>query len=275
MKQPCSLIIATYNWPQALDLCLQSVQRQTVLPREIIIADDGSREETRTLIESFTAQCPIPVVHVWQPDEGFQLARIRNRAIAQARYPYILQIDGDLVLHPHFVEDHLHLQEQGYFVTGSRVLLSPQTTEALFRHRSLDIAKHHQGSKNFFNKLRSRSLRYLMAKRYKIGGKNKYYVKGCNMAFWRQDLLAVNGYNEAFTGWGREDSELAIRLINRGIRKKFLKMGGITYHLYHKEACRELEQRNIRMMEEAIGQKIIAAENGLNKYLSVSDPKQP
>lgn len=266
MKQPCSLIIATYNWPQALDLCLRSVLRQTVLPQEIIIADDGSREETRTLIEAFTAQCPIPVIHVWQPDEGFQLARIRNRAIVQAKYPYILQIDGDLILHSHFVEDHLHLQEPGYFVSGSRVLLSPETSKALLRNRSLDINKHHQGSKNFFNKLRNRSLSYLMAKRYKTGGKNKYYVKGCNMAFWRSDLLEVNGYNEAFTGWGREDSELAIRLINAGVKKKFLKMGGITYHLYHKEASKENEATNTDFMNEAIRQGKLWAEKGVNQY---------
>lgn len=267
MKQPCSLIIATYNWPQALDLCLQSVLCQTVLPQEIIIADDGSGAETRQVVEHYTAKSPVPIVHVWHPDEGFQLAKIRNRAMARAANPYIVQIDGDLILHPHFIEDHLHLQEPHYFVSGSRVLLSPQTSAALLQHRSINIEKHHRGSKNFFNKFRNGLLRRLLAKRYKNKGRNKFYVKGCNMAFWKNDLLRVNGYNEAFTGWGREDSELAIRLINAGVKKKFLKMGGITYHLYHKEASRELESRNIKMMEDAIKEKRTQAEKGIAQYI--------
>ncbi|RPD50818.1 MULTISPECIES: glycosyltransferase family 2 protein [Chitinophagaceae] len=268
MKQPCSLIIATYNWPQALELCLESVQLQTVLPQEIIIADDGSGDETRLLIEQFAVKSKVPIVHVWHPDEGFQLAKIRNRAMARAAFPYIIQIDGDLILHPHFIEDHLHLQEPHFFVSGSRVLLSARTTAALLQHRSLNVDKHHQGSKNFFNKLRNRALRNLLSRHYKTEGKNKYYVKGCNMAFWRDDLLLVNGYNEAFTGWGREDSELAIRLINAGVKKKFLKMGGVTYHLYHREASRDNEAENIRMMDEAIQQKTKWGPVGISQYLN-------
>jgi predicted glycosyltransferase involved in capsule biosynthesis len=110
-------------------------------------------------------------------------------------------------------------------------------------------------------------MRDFMATRYKTWGKYRFYVKGCNMAFWREDLVKVNGYNEAFTGWGREDSELAIRLVNNDIKKRFIKMGGICFHLYHKEASRELEVKNIRMMENAIELKITRAEIGLDQYL--------
>ena len=87
------------------------------------------------------------------------------------------------------------------------------------------------------------------------------------MAFWKSDLMKVNGYNEEFTGWGREDSELAIRLINAGIKKRFLKFGGICYHLYHREASREMEQINIDRMNNAIKQKLIESPKGLNQYL--------
>ncbi len=241
--------------------------QQTILPAEIIVADDGSGAETHQLVEDFKKQSSVPVVHIWHPDEGFQLAKIRNKAIAKAWHPYIIQIDGDLILHPHFIADHLHIQQPAHFVSGSRVLLSSATAKALLQHGSIEVQKHHQGSKNFFNRFRNRALRQALSTRYKIGGANKYYVKGCNMAFWKSDLLKVNGYNEAFTGWGREDSELAIRLINAGVQKKFLKMGGITYHLFHKEVSRELEPRNILLMETAITQQLIQAENGLNKYL--------
>ena len=88
------------------------------------------------------------------------------------------------------------------------------------------------------------------------------------MAFWKKDLLTVNGYNEAFVGWGREDSEIAIRLMNAGIKKQFIKMGGVCYHLYHREASRELETKNISMMEDSIQKKLIVAEEGLNKYMT-------
>jgi glycosyltransferase involved in cell wall biosynthesis len=263
----CTLLISTYNWPEALKLCLESVLKQTILPLEIIIADDGSTNDTAELIEAFSKKSPIPVIHVWHPDEGFQLARIRNRAIAKAICPYIIQIDGDLILHRDFVKDHLRIKEEGYFITGSRVLLSQPTTEGLIQNHSLDIHKHFQGSKNIFNRLRSYPLRKLLSKTYKNRGKNKYYVKGCNMAFWKKDLIMVNGYNETFTGWGKEDSELAIRLLNSGVKKKFLKMGGITYHLFHKEASRERETANSHFMNETLQEKKKWTEKGLDQYL--------
>ena len=89
------------------------------------------------------------------------------------------------------------------------------------------------------------------------------------MAFWKEDLLKVNGYNESFFGWGREDSELAIRLMNAGIKKQFIKMGGICYHLYHKEASREMEEKNTQMMEDAIRNKITWSEKGVSQYLPI------
>src|SRR5690606_2551826 len=266
MKSNCSLIVSTYNWPLALNVCLKSVLQQSVMPAEIIIADDGSTSDTLQLVQKFTAESPVPVIHVWQPDDGFQLARIRNRAIAKVSTPYIIQIDGDLVLHRHFIKDHLRIKEPGHFVSGSRVLLSPETSERLLKHENPETVNKHKGGKNFFNRYRSRLLQRYLSRRYKITGKNKYYVKGCNMAFWKNDLVAVNGYNGAFTGWGREDSELAIRLINNGIKKKFLKMGGVAYHIYHREACRQMEEKNTVMMEDAIRQKLTKAEDGLSKY---------
>ncbi len=263
----CSLMIATYNWPLALELCLKSVAQQKLLPSEVIVADDGSKKDTEELIRRLAENFPVPLKHIWQPDEGFQLSRIRNKAIAASSYEYIIQVDGDLILHPYFLHDHLGLRREGQFTTGSRVLLSPTTTQRLFQKQSLDVGKNSTGNRNFLNGLRSKLARRLMAPRYKAKGKNLYYVKGCNMAFWKKDLLLVNGYNESFLGWGREDSEIAIRLMNAGVKKQFLKMGGICYHLYHKEASRELEQRNTQIMTDAILQKTIWADKGLDQYL--------
>jgi glycosyltransferase involved in cell wall biosynthesis len=244
-----------------------SVQAQSVMPAEIIIADDGSKNETTELIQSLQQNFSVPLKHIWHPDEGFRLSAIRNKAISACSEEYIVQVDGDLILHQHFIADHMQFRRKGFFVTGSRVILSPQTSTDLIRNSSINIGKYYRGGRNFFNKFRSSFLRRFLAKRYKAKGKHEFYVKGCNMAFWKKDLLAVNGYNESFIGWGKEDSELAIRLLNAGIKKLFLKMGGITYHLYHNEASKENIDANVLFMNETIQQKKKWAEKGLNQYL--------
>ena len=263
-----SLVISTYNWPAALELCLKSVLSQSSLPGEVIIADDGSGDETRELIKKYQQTFPVPLLHIWQPDEGFQLAKIRNRAFVAASGEYLVQIDGDLILHNHFVKDHNLFKEKNRFVTGSRVLLSPRTTNSLIKNISIDVKKYSVGDSNFFNGIRIPfpALKNLIGRTYKNSLKNKFYVKGCNMAFWKKDLIKVNGYNETFTGWGKEDSELAIRLINAGIKKRFLKFGGICYHLNHQEASREKEAGNFRMMEEADRNKFIFSPMGMDQY---------
>ena len=118
-----SLMISTYNWKEALSLCLYSVFAQTVKPCEILIADDGSRDDTKQLIDKMRTKTDIPIVHVWHEDKGFRLSAIRNRSIERAKGDYIIQIDGDILLDKHFIADHLELAEKGYFVCGSRVHL--------------------------------------------------------------------------------------------------------------------------------------------------------
>jgi glycosyltransferase involved in cell wall biosynthesis len=262
----CSLIIATYNRPDALCLCLKSVCEQSVVPAQVIIADDGSTEETAEVVNEFKRIATIEVKHIWHPDEGFRLAAIRNKAIAEVSSAYVIQIDGDLILHPQFVADHLALKKEGYFVAGSRVMLTKKSTHALLENNSIDLKKYAYPRLDM-NGIRNSLLRRFLATRYKAKGKHMFYVKGCNMAFFTTDLLKVNGYNEAFTGWGSEDREIAIRLINAGVKKQFLKNGGICYHLYHPSTSKEKELRNEKMMNDAIFSRSIWAKEGLKKYL--------
>lgn len=262
-----SLIISTYNWPQALQLCLYSVMQQHVLPSEVIIADDGSGEETFAIIEHFKPNFPVPLIHCWHHDDGFKLAQIRNKAMAIAKGEYIIQIDGDIILHPFFIKDHLHIAEENHFVTGSRILLNEKTTRSLFIENKINYHFLQRKGKNFFNRLRFVFLQDLLSKRYKTRGKHLYDVKGCNMAFWKKDIIRVNGYDESFTGWGREDSDIAIRLINAGVQKKFLKFGGIQYHLYHKEADRNSLNTNNMRMVASVENKTTSAKLGIKQYL--------
>ena len=236
------------------------------MPGEVIIADDGSTQETEKVINEFKNLATINVKHIWHPDEGFRLAAIRNKAIAEVSSDYIIQIDGDLILHPHFIADHLALKKDGYFVAGSRVMLSKQSTNALLENNSINLNKYAYPRFDI-NGIRNSLLRKFLAPRYKAKGKHTFYVKGCNMAFFTSDLLKVNGYNEVFTGWGSEDREIAIRLINAGVKKQFLKNGGICYHLYHPSPSKEQELRNEKMMNDAIFSKSIWASEGLKKYL--------
>ncbi|MGX5817900.1 glycosyltransferase family 2 protein [Chitinophaga lutea] len=258
-----SLSISTYNWPAALEVCLLSVLRQTVLPAEVLIADDGSGTETRALIASFQERFPVPLRHIFQEDDGFRLATIRNKAIIAASTPYIIQIDGDVVLHPHFVEDHMRFARRNCFVTGSRVLLAEKPSKVLLSTRHFTASTLRRNGKNFFNSLRMPWISNILAFTYK---RDPFDVKGCNMAFWKSDLEKVNGYNEAFTGWGREDSELAIRLVNAGVAKRFLKGGGIMFHIYHREASRGREAENDRLLAQTRDERKTYVEAGLSLH---------
>lgn len=260
-----SVLISTYNWPEALDLCLTSIKKQTVLPDEVIVADDGSGPGTQTLIAKHQKDFPIPIIHVWQDDEGFQLSRIRNKAITKASGNYIIQIDGDLILERHFIEDHIKFSKARTFVTGTRVQLSAPLSEKLIKNGSTRVPVFSKDITNFSNGLRFPPLSRLLADRYKA--RNLTYVRGCNMAFWKADLLIVNGYNEAIVGWGREDSEIAIRLINSGIRKRVLKFGGVAFHIYHPESPRQQLPENDLVLRKSIENCIKTCESGLSQYL--------
>ncbi|RYZ99436.1 MAG: glycosyltransferase [Sphingobacteriaceae bacterium] len=260
-----SLNISTYNWPGALRLCLLSIKAQKVLPDEVVIADDGSTEETKLLIEEFQQDFPVPIKHIWHADEGFQLAKIRNRAIAASSFEYIIQIDGDLILHPKFIADHIAFSKKGAFVTGSRVILDKAYSERLLNEDSVDISLSEKGIRNRSNGYRVGFLRNYMAARYRKN--DVFYMRGCNMAFWRDDLVKVNGYNEAFSGWGREDNEIAVRLLNTGIKKLILKFGAIVYHLYHRERSDGNLAVNNDILNTAITNNWQVAKKGLDQYL--------
>jgi len=262
-----SLIISTYNWPEALRLCLLSVKEQSVLPDEVIIADDGSTEETFEIIEAMRATFPVRLVHIWQKDEGFQLSKIRNKAIAISSFSYIIQIDGDLILHKHFIKDHLELSKPGAFVAGSRVLMSQLLSEKLLRLQKISIDLFEPGVSNICNRFNVSWLSRYLADRYKP--QNIFALRGCNMAFWREDLVRVNGYNECFQGWGREDNEIAVRLLNAGIKKRAIKFGGIVFHIHHAEADRADCLENEEHLIAALRLNSVYCSQGLSQYVNV------
>lgn len=259
-----SLIVTTYNWPEALKLCLESIAAQSALPGEVVIADDGSTVETADLIDAMRPLLPVPLIHVWQEDKGFRLTKIRNKAIAKASYEYIIQTDGDLILHKHFVRDHLEVCEPGYFVAGSRTIISQSLSAHLLCSGRQLFGLLQPGLRNRLNAIRIKALRSLLAYRYHNSNMEK--LRGCNMAFWKKDLIAINGYNEAFEGWGKEDNEIAFRLTNAHIKKRTLKFGGVVYHLHHREQCRALYGKNNELLLQTVRSGVTRCEPGLDQY---------
>ncbi|MFD1164588.1 glycosyltransferase family 2 protein [Sphingobacterium daejeonense] len=259
-----SIMVSTYNWPEALERCINSIFLQDHLPDEIIIADDGSREETLILINKLKNTSPIPIIHVWQEDHGFRLGEIRNKAIIASNHEYIIQIDGDIILDSHFISDHISLVEKSAFLCGSRVWITQeQSAEILENPPGFSINRNKFPISTILNSLRNSSLSHFLADKYK---KNKPTIlRGCNMSFWKSDLLSVNGYNEDIQGWGSEDAELAIRLINKGVKKRFLKFSAVAYHLYHKENSKANFDKNEKILNLTIQNKITWVDNGIQK----------
>lgn len=260
-----SLIIATYNWKEALELVLKSVLQQKILPNEVLIADDGSREDTRQLIEAYQKKFPIPLYHIWHKDEGFRLSAIRNKAIAKAKYEYIIQIDGDVVLHPNFVGDHKRFAQKDCFITGSRVLLSPETTAFAFQNKTTHFNVFTKGIGNRFNAIYCPFFNVFSKPQNAPIEKMTSRIRGCNMSFWKKDLMEINGYDEDFVGWGREDSDIVIRLIKKGCFRKKIKLAAVQYHLYHKEHSKDNLEANHILMEKVLKDSNYKAKNGIIK----------
>ena len=258
-----SLVLSTYNWPNALKLVFDSILQQSIFPNEIIIADDGSSLETKEIIDKYLALDIIPIYHVWQEDNGFRKSSVLNKAIISAKSPFIIQIDGDCILHKHFVKDHLKFIKPNTFVHGSRVLLNNSLTNEVLNGQKLMILLNFYKISNLFNSIYIPFLSTLLA----ITTKSLKGTRGCNFAFYKRDFINVNGYNEDIVGWGREDTELSIRLMNNGIKQRRLKLSGIVYHLNHLTVSRSELQNNIEILKKSLDKSVILCENGCSKYL--------
>jgi glycosyltransferase involved in cell wall biosynthesis len=252
-----SILLATYNWPQALKLCLESLATQTDHHFEIIIADDGSTESTKQIIDAFQSMHSISITHLWQEDQGFRKTKILNQAIEAAKGDYLIFLDGDCLVQPDFVARHRELAQKGFLVTGSRVLLNEKLTQELLATSRWDF-------KLFISKL----LEYRLN-----GGINKYWplkiklgngswrdykkfvwrrIKGCNMACWKTDAQAIDGFDETMTGWGHEDADFVFRLQRHHIKRKSGSWSTEVLHLFHQIHDQSNAAENARRVREKI-----------------------
>lgn len=215
-----SLIITTFDSPCYLEQVLQSVLAQTVRPREVLVADDGSGVETRELLSRWTAT--VPIKHIWQPNRGFRAAAARNLAIIKAGQPYLIFIDGDCVLPPSFVESHLRLSSQSKMLSGGRYLAKASSySQAVTESRN---------SPKLWS-LPLGPLRDIAAKKWTI-------ARTCNLSMYRETALKVSGFDESYVGWGREDSDFVIRLTRAGIKSRSARFAASVIHLKHELVSR-------------------------------------
>lgn len=258
-----SLIIATYNWPLALDLVLRSVMNQSVYPEEVLIADDGSKEETAQMISSYQKIFPIPLHHIWHEDNGFRKTIILNKTYKCSIGDYIVQIDGDIILHKEFIKDHIRNSKKGFFIKGSRGRLDKNLTEEVLKSRRVKFCSIERGMKSQINATR---LPILSRFFYRDDFKSRN-VKGCNFALWKEDFIAINGYDNSISGWGHEDIDIAARLINIGVRRRQLKMSAVCYHLHHEIQARNKEAENLEHYYKVVREKTTTCKDGYSQII--------
>jgi glycosyltransferase involved in cell wall biosynthesis len=235
MATRTSLVITTYNWPEALALCLRSVAGQRVLPYDVVVADDGSRPDTGQLVREFARDFPVPLHHAWQEDAGFRAARVRNLGIAATLGDYVVFVDGDMVLHPDFVADHQALIRPGSYLLGGRLNASQVEAARLLAGGAAQFSVRMpfapRGSGGELK--RKHALRLPLLAAYKASRRKGGVTMSCNLGVWRSDLVRINGFDHDYEGWGREDDDLALRLRHSGVERRLLRYAGLAIHLWH------------------------------------------
>lgn len=271
-----SVILTTYNRPDALSAVLAGLAAQRDTGFEVVIADDGSGTPTAEAIAAHRAAFPVPLHHVWQADDGFRAAAARNRAVAASKGDYLLFLDGDCIPRPDFVARHRALAETGWFVAGNRILLSqPLTTHilehALPAHQKRLVAWLGLSLRRGIN--RWLPLVFVPGQAWRKASPTRWRgARTCNMAAWRADFVTINGFDEAYAGWGHEDADLAIRLIRAGIRRKDGRYATAVFHLWHRESDRASLPENERRLAAILASPRIRAEQGLDHYTAPSAP---
>ncbi len=265
-----TVIVSTYNRPDALSAVLRACFAQTDRHFEIIVTDDGSDGATAACIDQLRPLCPVQLEHVWQPDAGYRLAMARNRAILRARGQYILLLDGDCIPQPGHVATHRKLAQPGFMVTGSRVLLSRDFTGQVLA-QAIDV-----NALGTLDKLRLRArgdinkVAQLLFTLPDLGRVRKRFsyrrIKGCNLGAWRADLERVNGFDESFKGWGHEDADLVLRLYHAGVLRKDGAYATEVMHLWHPDAQRDQAESNKSVVLQRALERTTQAAQGLREH---------
>lgn len=262
-----SVVVCTYEAPRELDLVLASLARQSRAPDEVLVADDGSGEPTRRVVDEWRARLAFPLVHVRQADVGYRKARIANEAVRRSIGDHLLMLDGDSFPHRAWVEDHASAADGRTVLCGRRVKLGPRISTTLKRE---DVERG-----RFDNVLNPRLLASALSgdtQRLSLGIRlpmslvrtlhpRPRKLMGVNFSVPRAAFLAVNGYDQAWTVYGHEDRDLELRLIRAGWPMRALLNRAVVFHVWHKE--REKSDRTRELLLRAETSDRVRCEAGI------------
>ena len=268
-----AVIVTTYNRPDALATVLEGFCQQIDRDFELVVADDGSGEDTASVVKKFERRGVFPLRHVWQEDRGFRAAAIRNRAVAAVDAEYIVFVDGDCVPSPGFVRAHKRLAEPGYFLGANRVLLSQALTSQVVAEKiPLHAWRWWQWARAWLHRDVNRLLPLLSLPDggFRKCAPNRWQgIKTCNLSVWRSDLVRVNGLDESYEGWGLEDSDLVIRLIHAGVKHKTARFAAPVFHLWHQDHDRGRLEANQNRLQGRLRSHDVRAVVGLDQYAAL------
>ena len=274
-----SVIISTYNEPEWLEKVLWGYEVQLYKNFEIVVADDGSAEPTRQVIERFRKESSLDIIHVWHEDRGYQKCQILNKAVKASTADYVIFTDGDCIPRNDFVDVHVRNAEKGRFLSGGAIRLPMNTSQAIGRSevydgRAFDIRwlKERGLPKNPVKNLKLLGTQYGFDRILNLFTPARASWNGGNSSTWKEYILASNGFDERMR-YGGQDREFGERLVNRGIKGKQLRFSAVCVHLdysrgYKTEAA---IQHNLNIRKETRLKKKTWAEFGIVK----SDREQP
>lgn len=266
-----SVILSTYNHPDWLEKCLLGYAAQDRHDFEVVIADDGSRDDTRQRIAMLRERLPFPIVHVWQEDAGFRKCRALNLAVLAACGDYLVFSDGDCIPRGDFVSVHLREREPGRYLSGGYCKLPMALSQAIdaddiasgratdaawlrahgMRRRTLKIARHPRWRQRLLNALTPTRPRW----------------HGHNASAWKADIVRVNGFDERMS-YGAEDLEFGDRLSNAGVRGKQIRFSAVCVHLDHGRGYVEPGMRaaNEALRAITLRERLVRAAQGLDGH---------
>lgn len=264
-----SLCITTYNAVTRLQQVFLNILTLHEWPAEILVCDDGSGQATRDLVGWFRSRSPVPVRHLWEPDDGWRPSRARNNGIYESIGDYIVFLDGDCVPHRRFIQDHRRLAAPGCLVLGDRAHVR-EWAVVRFKTGGMGLAKallnghihkRRRAVRVFFERPQSHLFKTMDARRL------AHMAIGCNFSAWREDLFRVNGFNEAITGWGLEDVELIARMMASGVVARKVRRRAIVYHLDHGERVYD-SAAVLAPVESVFNEGLTTTPCGLNRLRS-------
>jgi GT2 family glycosyltransferase len=272
-----TVIVPTYNRPRALEVCLLSLAAQSLMPNEVMIADDGSGPDTKVSVEKMTVQLQdkFPIKHVWQEDVGFRKPKILNETVRQSSGVYLIFLDGDCMAHRHFVRSHINWSASDAILSGKRVDIGKALTERILErgHPVLSLTGELIWDAIFGKDIRSRKVeealrmenpvlrRLLHRDRITDDG-----VWGCNFSLYKDLFYTINGCDEDFIDGSIEDNDLGIRVLNQGGKLRSVRNYANIFHLWHSSSWsfqNEKYQHNLAIMKRRIANKERQCRNGI------------